>query len=185
MCTVTLKIRLERQQLWKQTQLWNSLCATVSFLYTFNLYFCAVIPPLCSSPKRQIILSDNATWNIIQNAISVIPMNVFVTTVCLGLHLSCRGQESNQILFFLLTWGRERGVLTICTLHPDPQISICCRARAQSLAHNCGKSAQLSYLVNLHRSPRHSLSCLRGVWCLRGSTWSREYVSAVDRMRSR
>lgn len=106
MCTVTLKIRPEWQRLWMQ--LWNSLSLPLSLLFLLVICICAEIPPLCSSPKYEIILSDKSASNIIRNAISVIPMNLFVTGVCLGLQLSHEGQDSIIGFFYFFIESVEK-----------------------------------------------------------------------------
>lgn len=123
-----LKIRPE-QQLWKQ--LWNFLshCFSSSFIFFFKFVFCAEIPLQCSSPKKEIILSDNSSSNIMQNTISVIAANVFVTVVCFHFELSLEGRDSIICYFIELVKQGSGTFWGIFMAHSAPEISAIARRR--------------------------------------------------------
>lgn len=98
-------------------------------LFFFLFVFCAEIPLQCSSPKKEIILSDNSSSNIMQNTISVIAANVFVTVVCFRLELSLEGRDSIICYFIELVKQGSGTFWGIFMAHSAPEISAIARRR--------------------------------------------------------
>lgn len=118
-----LKIRPEQQ-------LWKILSHGFSSSFIFFLFvFCAEIPLQCSSPKKEIILSYNSSSNIMQNTISVIAANVFVTVVCFRLELSLEGRDSIICYFIELVKQGSGMFWGIFMAHSAPEISAIARRR--------------------------------------------------------